>query len=308
MDEAEKLAWAIDRIELRLAIACGQLPRTEEAMHRQIARIINDEYGYIADSHGSLWLKVREKYLQEGSVLAPYILADDQRREIEEAEAQRALQPPLPAARAELVFNHLPLIRSLASSVAGQNDTLFSELELLGVAVLEEQARKFDPSRGVTFGAYARHRLRGAMIDYARSHCGCSIAVGGPDEIEAVCRPKPARRPTSEPERSFVERDIRTPSHAKGNDYAAIVLQYLKAGGVVRHSRKQPPADMAAIEDALLKLNRRQQVVYRGRVLADPPLSRAILARQLGIADETQISRIERQAHRKMAKWLKVSP
>ena len=54
------------------------------------------------------------------------------------------------------------------------------------------------------------------------------------------------------------------------------------------------------IEAALARLNPRQRTVYRGRVLTEPPLSRAAIARQLGIADVTQISRIEKQARRKM--------
>jgi RNA polymerase sigma factor (sigma-70 family) len=315
MDDSDfetDLARAIERIEIRLAIACGQTPRIEEAMHEVAARVINDEYGYMAVRHGLLWREVREKYLRDGSVLAPYILADDIRREIEESEARQLPQPPLPADRAALVWNHLPLVRSLASSVAGQNATLFDELESLGVTVLEEEARKFDPSRRVPFGAYSRLRLRGAMIDYAKSRHGRAIAVGGLNEAAVAALPKPARRATSEPTRTFVERDIRPPRHARRNNSRGILQRYLEAGGAIRHfsvsGRPLPTGDMRIIEQLLPKLNQRQRVVYRGRVLTDPPLTRAALARQLGIADETQISRIEKQAVRKIAKWLKVSP
>ena len=98
------------------------------------------------------------------------------------------------------------------------------------------------------------------------------------------------------------------PANIRENGNAKAVQQYLENGGAVRHFRKQPAVNMADIGKLVLKLNDRQQVVYRGRVLTDPPLSRAELARTLGIADVTQISRIERQAQRKMAAWLKVSP
>ena len=60
-----------------------------------------------------------------------------------------------------------------------------------------------------------------------------------------------------------------------------------------------------ALEEALAKLNPRQRTVYRGRVLQNPPLSRSALARELGITDLTQISRIEKQAR---AEDEKVSP
>ena len=60
------------------------------------------------------------------------------------------------------------------------------------------------------------------------------------------------------------------------------------------------------LEAALEKLNPRQREVYRGRVLSDPPVPRSVLATRLGIKDERQIPRIEKQARQKMARLLKV--
>jgi len=77
-------------------------------------------------------------------------------------------------------------------------------------------------------------------------------------------------------------------------------FQWRKGAGY----RSIPSANMTVIERLLPRLNRRQRAVYRGMVLSEPPLSRATLARQLGIKDETQISRILGQAQRKMAAWL----
>jgi hypothetical protein len=62
------------------------------------------------------------------------------------------------------------------------------------------------------------------------------------------------------------------------------------------------------MEAALERLNPRQREVYRGRVLSDPPVPRSVLAAKLGIRDERQIPRIEKQARHRMAKLLKVSP
>lgn len=286
MDSEKDLAKAIERIELQLTKACGQYPGIEAAMHANAARIINDECGQPLPSGDErsawhrLWLKVREKYLAEGGDLAPYILEDDRRRKTE----QREESPPdlLPAERAALVFDHLRLVRKYAAAISRQDDVLFSELEALGLGVLEDQAREYDPHRGVTFGAFVRLRLRGAMIDYVRSH-----------------------RPTPKPERRNIGR------RARNSTPRALVQRYLTEGAVRHFSvsgKPLPTGDMGVINELLPKLNQKQRAVYRGRVLTSPPLSRATLARQLGIADETQISRIERQAHRKMAKWLKVSP
>jgi len=38
-----------------------------------------------------------------------------------------------------------------------------------GMVGLMKAAAKFDPNRGWRFGTYARHRIRGAMIDGIRS-------------------------------------------------------------------------------------------------------------------------------------------
>lgn len=46
----------------------------------------------------------------------------------------------------------------------------FDDLVGEGALALADCARRFDPSRGVTLEAFASQRVRGAMIDYIRSH------------------------------------------------------------------------------------------------------------------------------------------
>ncbi len=79
-------------------------------------------------------------------------------------------------------------------------------------------------------------------------------------------------------------------------------------GGIIR--RHGEPCIPEYLKGPLAKLNARQRAVYRGTVLTDPPVSRFRLALELGIRDVTQISRIKRQAERKITKLLKrkVSP
>ncbi|MEZ6132240.1 MAG: sigma-70 family RNA polymerase sigma factor [Planctomycetaceae bacterium] len=75
--------------------------------------------------------------------------------------------------RDQLITDHLPNVRhilgrmlvSLPDSVDREN------LEAAGVLGLVEAAHHFDPSRNVEFGAFAYHRIRGAIIDELRRNC-----------------------------------------------------------------------------------------------------------------------------------------
>src|SRR5262245_35042789 len=227
-----------------------------------------------------------------------------------EREAQRKPEP-LTNEQARHVTSHLPLVRKYAGKIAKGNQALFTELEALGLNQLEALARTYDPTKGVTFGAYAQHRLRGAMLDYVTLNRNKTLSVGGINEVGIVAREKSGRRAKATPSDDVPLRKVpltkgdANQTRARANDSSALVLKYLQDGGGVRYTRKQTKGGtIAEIERLLPRLNKRQQAVYRGRVLTDPPLSRAELAHQLGIEDVTQISRIQKQAESKMAKWL----
>jgi DNA-directed RNA polymerase sigma subunit (sigma70/sigma32) len=313
-DPIRDLSEMVRRIEHRLAVAYGQGGWVEGAMLQRIACMINDAREPVATE---LRRKVCEQNLPpylphntpkgETSVLAPYIRADLFRRQ-EERKIQQ-LQPPS-AEQAKLVFDHIPLVRKFARSIARGDRVLFEELEALGLRALEEKARTYDSTRGFTFGTHARLRVRGAMIDHVRENGGRMIAVGGMTELAIAGRRKSGRKASkttsddmpiiwSAPEvtaSGHIRQTHNTPPPKNGIKY------YTPAGKLL------PTRDMSVIETLIPKLNPRQQAVYRGRVLTHPPVSRTQLAHQLRIADETQISRIERQAQRKMTAWLKVSP
>ena len=153
----ERRRTLVDRIERCLALAYGQPRPFAERVLDDAARIINDH------CFPAWGIEVRLKYLGQGSPLAPYIAADLRRRH--QASHKAAWAPPLSAEQAKLVTDHLQLVRKYAGSIARGNQVLFSELEELGLR--QESVRKYDPSRRVKFGAFARHRLRGAMLDHA---------------------------------------------------------------------------------------------------------------------------------------------
>lgn len=74
------------------------------------------------------------------------------------------------AEREKLVEDHLDLANKAARMVYSRvkQHVQFDELVSLGTIGLAEAAQRFDPSRGVPFGAYAWYRTQGAIIDGLR--------------------------------------------------------------------------------------------------------------------------------------------
>lgn len=66
---------------------------------------------------------------------------------------------------------HLDLVMSCAGAVSAHTAGRVTKLELLGPGWegLHKAATRFKPSRGVSFGAYARIRVLGSMRDFLRS-------------------------------------------------------------------------------------------------------------------------------------------
>jgi len=220
------------------------------------------------------------------------------------------VRPPPDAG--EMIYNHLPLVRRLARDRSTMvvddrgfpaiNDSLFSDLEGVGMQVLEDVVHRFDPTRGVTFGAFVRKRLAGAMDSWLSSG-RVEIASGTYDIALDGAPVADDRRTVNAPKRH------RTGTGAyRETTYISTSVRPVRRPDGVRDARLIRKSIGQDVEDALERLNPRQRAVYRGRVLSDPPVSRSILAATLGIRDERQVPRIEKQARRKMAAFLKVSP
>lgn len=74
------------------------------------------------------------------------------------------------ADRDEIVINHLPLVKAIAARVR-ENLPVQVELDDLvhaGVLGLFDAVQKYDPSKKVVFPLYAKHRIRGAILDSLR--------------------------------------------------------------------------------------------------------------------------------------------
>jgi RNA polymerase sigma factor FliA len=74
------------------------------------------------------------------------------------------------AERNRLVIEHVGLVKAIASRLAQRLPATVEVSDLVGVGVvgLIEAAQRYEPQTGVPFDAFARQRLRGAMLDALR--------------------------------------------------------------------------------------------------------------------------------------------
>jgi RNA polymerase sigma factor FliA len=73
-------------------------------------------------------------------------------------------------ARDQLVMQHVPLVRVVAQRLAQRlpSQVEMSDLVSVGVIGLIDAATRYQPALGVPFDAFARRRVRGAMLDSLR--------------------------------------------------------------------------------------------------------------------------------------------
>jgi RNA polymerase sigma factor (sigma-70 family) len=171
----------------------------------------------------------------------------------------------------KLVNNHLYLVERLAKR--GFNEAHRADVERVGLDALEEQARRFDPARRVPFEAFARQRIKGAMLNYFRGN--------------RVIDDQPHGRRV---------RQARTSSGGRRAKNLGRALQ------PTRLIKTKPM--VTELREALAKLTDAQRIVYEGRT-ADPPKSYRELADQLNNVTRSAVQGLERRAFRRMAQLLK---
>jgi RNA polymerase sigma-B factor len=71
---------------------------------------------------------------------------------------------------ADLVGRHLPLVRSLARRYAGRGESLDDLVQVASLGLVAA-ARRYDPTRGVPFVAYAVPTIDGELRRYLRDRC-----------------------------------------------------------------------------------------------------------------------------------------
>ena len=83
---------------------------------------------------------------------------------------KRAAEEPQELTREEMILKHMPLVRAIAGRV---RDGLPVQVELddlvhAGVLGLFDAVDKYKPDKNVVFHLYAKHRIRGAILDSLR--------------------------------------------------------------------------------------------------------------------------------------------
>ena len=80
----------------------------------------------------------------------------------------RKPRTPLNDDQRRLTMRYMPMAQALAFRSARSRPSASDEFESAAFLALVEAAQAFDPSRSVTFVAFARHRIRGALMDLQR--------------------------------------------------------------------------------------------------------------------------------------------
>jgi RNA polymerase sigma factor FliA len=88
-------------------------------------------------------------------------------------QGRRVPEPELSSAvsgKQQLILDHLSLVRPIAASIRSKLPDHVELEELIhdGICGLVDAARRFDVARNVPFAAYAKHRIRGAILDGLR--------------------------------------------------------------------------------------------------------------------------------------------
>jgi RNA polymerase sigma factor for flagellar operon FliA len=147
------------------------------------------------------------------------------------------------AKRDRLILEHLPLVRAIAVRVH-ENLPVNVEVEDLihaGVLGLFDAATKYDPSKKVVFSSYAKHRIKGAILDSLRQLDWASRDLRRRHkQVEAVTRELSAvlqRNPT--------ESEIAEKLGVDVNRWRVMVME-LRNVGVVSASTRSDNEDLPA--------------------------------------------------------------
>ena len=162
------------------------------------------------------------------------------------------------------------------------------ELVALGSEGLVEAARSFDPTRGVPFGAYARVRVQGAMLDGLRALAPLP---------RALHRARLAGAETGRPQGAEARHHAR---FAAAQSDGLLFEAALSGDGPIAASPDVGPEVLAArgqlrrlVARALAELPAAEGELVRRHALEEQPLARA--AASLGLA-EASAARLYRRA------------
>jgi RNA polymerase sigma-B factor len=199
-----------------------------------------------------------------------------------------------PDAVQALVEQHLGLVRRIARRHAPREedvDDLFQE----GVIGLLKALRRFDPERGVPFGAYAAIVVEGEIRHHLRDRSSCLRLPEPLQELRArlrVLADEARARTGTEPELAALAADAGVCEDAAVEAATAGVVP-LESDVPAPEAELRRTEARADLDGRLASLDRRAREVVYLRFFAD--LTQAEIAARLGVS-QMHVSRILRDA------------
>ncbi len=213
-------------------------------------------------------------------------------------------------ARERLIVGTVPLVHTIVREVASRVPASVDRADLVsaGLTALVAAAAAYEPDRGVPFTAYARTRVRGALLDELRSHDWATRSVRRTArDIEAV-RNRLAATLGQVPDPAAVAAamgvDVEVVRRCADDLARAVVLSLDDEIGSPR-AHLLPAATpgpeetverrerLEVMSDAVQELPERLRAVVRGYFLEERPMTE--LAAELGVT-ESRISQMRAEA------------
>lgn len=221
------------------------------------------------------------------------------------------------ADRERLILNHLEDVRHILGRIAarlpGEIDR--QNLESAGVLGLVEAAGQFDPARGVAFGAFARLRIRGAILDELRRNCPlpqrmlkrmalvrqAQLRIDPPVTVDAVARVTGLSIKDVEECRQAAAL-VRQEPWSEDLTEALVDLTGSYGEGLESISRQE---DRARLADAIERLPERERLVVTLYYVEDLRLRE--IAELLHLS-ESRVSRLLKQAEAALRQLIETPP
>lgn len=237
------------------------------------------------------------------------------------AAQKRATQTDssLTSKRDRIILEHLPLVKAIAVRVH-ENLPVHVDLDDLvhaGILGLFDAVTKFDPSKNVAFPAYAKHRIKGAILDSLRQLDWASRDLRRRHkQVEAA-----ARELSDKLQRTPTEEEVAEKLGLEEERWRQMMLD-LRNVGLISASHRGPEGDdlpppdfpskpdtqpdricalqqlRALLGSAIGTLPERYQMVVRWYYIDE--LTMKEIGRKLGI-NESRVSQIHKSALEKMA-------
>lgn len=211
------------------------------------------------------------------------------------------------AARRELILFYLPFVDLLAKRIAFSTGAAWQDLRQDGAFGLIKAIARFDPHKGAPFRSFAKHHIRGAILDSSeitremarRQHENYLKVRKAEDElIQTLQRQATIEEVAKQAELTITQILDAIDARAIARPEAMPEVEYVPASVVL----EAPPMERTLLlREALAYLNEREQQIIRLYYWEDQ--SHEEIARALGLT-VANVTKIRQRALRKLRKLL----